>query len=168
MKLIKKGTKSDWSRPRRRLLGAHKLYFPKTKDYVARFIAAIDTSGSMSDDDIRFAVSQLQALTKKDCEGVVIPMDVKVYWDLATDINSTEDLKSVKMAGGGGTVFEELFEEVWKHFDYNDYDLIIVITDGYVETNRLKNPKKEVVWVIASRMANEQFDAPFGKSVVLR
>ena len=61
------------------------LLVPKRKSYYAHFGCLLDTSGSMSKDDMAFGLSQLQSLDERS-EGTIVPADADIYWDDATKI----------------------------------------------------------------------------------
>src|SRR5260221_13396808 len=91
------GRYNDWSRMRRRALSLD-LYRPKRKDDTVRWLAMLDTSGSMSQEDMAYGISQLKALDYRS-SGIVVPCDVEAYWKDATDIRNAGDLINVKVRG---------------------------------------------------------------------
>lgn len=141
-----KGSKNDWSRLRRRAM-ALDMYRPKKKDQFIRWLCMLDTSGSMSDEDICYGVSQLKVLDSRS-EGIVVPCDAQVYWDKQVKIKNINDLPKIKVVGRGGTVFDEFFNDYKKHIR-EPIDLIIVITDGGVFLN-CKPPGVDTVFVITN------------------
>lgn len=169
------GLKNDWTRFRRRSLyiyepgenntfiPKHKLFQPKRKDIYLNWVAMLDTSGSMSDEDLVNAVSELQTLVKiGSSEGLVVPCDAIPYWDKITKINNIQDLKRTSTKGRGGTVFTQFFTELPKKIN-KDLDAVIILTDGYIYDDKpYKKPNCETYWVIFN---NKNFKAPFGKVI---
>jgi predicted metal-dependent peptidase len=159
-----KGRINDWSRFKRRGLSLG-LYQPKKKDDYIRWCAFLDTSGSMSQDDLTYAVSQLKCLDGRS-EGIVIPNDAQPYWDKATDIKRVGDLQRTKVVGRGGTVFKQIFDEFPKKMK-KPIDVLIILTDGGIfDMPELKRPNVKVVWILTNDMKG--FNPPFGEVAPLR
>ncbi|MCZ2224438.1 MAG: VWA-like domain-containing protein [Chitinophagales bacterium] len=161
------GAKNDWTRFKSRPLSYHAI-IPKRREYYLNFVCLLDTSGSMSNDDIVYGLSQLQSLDTK-AEGWVIPADATVYYDQATQIKKcdSETLKKTKVVGRGGTCFTSFFSEYKNHF--GDADFLIVITDGWLSPGELEaatNPGIPVYFIITSD--HSSFHPPFGKTFKLR
>jgi predicted metal-dependent peptidase len=157
---------NDWTRFKTRPMFSG-LLVPKRKSFIANFGCLIDTSGSMSNEDMAFGISQLQSLDEK-CEGYITPCDTQAYWDATTRIKkcNAEQLSQMKVVGRGGTCLYKYFEEYEKAI--GKVDFIIMITDGFLdpdETAQMKNPGVDVFWLLT---ANSGFVAPFGKSYMLR
>jgi predicted metal-dependent peptidase len=158
--------KNDWTRFKSRPMFSG-LLVPKRKNYYAHFGCLLDTSGSMSKDDIAFGISQLQSLDERS-EGTVTPADCEIYWDKSTKLKncSQEELNKIKIVGRGGTLFASYLSEYEKHIGKCDF--LIVITDGYLMESdiiEMKNPGIDVIWIITSGLA---FKAPFGRVFNLR
>jgi predicted metal-dependent peptidase len=135
---------------------------PKRRNYVATFGCLLDTSGSMSNEDMAFGVSQLQSLDEKN-EGTIVFADAEIYWDEAVKIKkcNAEELRKLKPVGRGGTMFGEFFDQYEKKI--GECDFLIVITDGYLsdgDVSCMRNPLVEVIWLLT---ANSSFTPPFGK-----
>lgn len=155
------GSKNDWSRFRRRNLSLG-IYSPKKKDQFVRWLCLLDTSGSMSADDIAYGVSQLKVLDSRS-EGIVVPCDAQAYWDKATKIRSMSDLPKINLVGRGGTVFDDFFNDYQRKIN-GPIDLIIVISDGGFSLN-CKKPPVDTVFVIT----NEHMPSvPWGRVAPLR
>lgn len=173
-----KGAKNDWSRLRRRSISLHiqpnmkpgqrhPIYIPKKKDDFVSWLALLDTSGSMSNDDMCFGVSQLKVLDSRS-EGLVVCCDAETYWDKAVKIHNMSDLPKIKGVGRGGTVFKSFFEEYRKKVGDN-YDLIIILTDGGIfDLEELKKPRCDVVWILTNEYWAKEFKPPFGRVAKLR
>jgi predicted metal-dependent peptidase len=158
--------RNDWTRFRSRPMFTG-LLVPKRKNYYAHFGCLLDTSGSMSKDDMAFGLSQLCSLDERS-EGTIVPADAEIYWDKATKIKKAvpEEISKTKIFGRGGTKYAEFFT------DYEDKigtcDFLIVITDGFLldtDVAEMKHPGVDVIWLITSGSA---FKPPFGRAFDLR
>ncbi len=158
--------RNDWTRFRTRPMFTGMLV-PKRRNYFAHFGCLLDTSGSMSKDDMAFGLSQLASLDERS-EGTIVPADATIYWDKATKIKTAnmEELSKVKIYGRGGTKYAEFFDDYEKNI--GECDFLIVITDGFLldtDIAEMKHPGKDVIWLITSGSA---FNPPFGRAFDLR
>lgn len=161
------GKRTDWTKFRNRPLAWGSMQ-PKKKDYFVKFACLVDTSGSMSDDDIAYGVSQLQSLDRQ-AEGHIVPADAQIYYDKAVKVKDckAESLKSMKVVGRGGTAFMSFCSDYQDHF--GDADFLIIITDGFLYGDELQTahkPNIPVYWIITSDHAD--FKPGFGKVFHLR
>lgn len=163
MKIRRGMGKNDWQSPKSRPLFSG-LFVPQKRDYFVDMLVAYDCSGSMSSSDIAFGVSQLQSLDTK-VSPWMLPFDCIAYWKDMIKLKAakTEELKSTKVVGRGGTDIRKVFEEYEDHC--GKVDIIVAITDGYLSDFELKGitQKKgtDIIWLITSH--NPNFKAPFGK-----
>lgn len=121
----------------------------------------IDTSGSMSDNMITAAYSEVK--------GAIDQFDGKLkgwlgFFEAAIIepklFTSPDEFKIIKPAGGGGTDFQIIFEYVHIHMQDKLPASIIILTDGYAPF-----PKEKlaggipVLWLLN----NEEVNPPWGK-----
>lgn len=165
------GLMNDYRRPRRR--GFHiyneqgdsvsNLFMPRRRGHKIRWVALVDTSGSMSNDDISYGVKELKTLASLG-EGIFVPTDTQAYWDKATRIESVGDLSKSRIVGRGGTAFDSFFEELPRQpFVREGIEFVVIITDGYFSC-KIHNPPADVVWIYTSKSAE---NPPFGKRINL-
>lgn len=158
--------RNDWTRFKTRPMFTG-LLVPKRKNYFAHFGCLLDTSGSMSKDDMAFGLSQLTSLDERS-EGTIVPADAEIYWDKATKVKTAnaEEISKVKIYGRGGTKYAEFFDNYEKNIGKCDF--LIVVTDGFLldtDIAEMKNPGVDVIWLITSGSA---FNPPFGRAFDLR
>jgi len=161
------GLRNDWARPRKRWLAASpSIYLPNRFSHKKKWLGLLDTSGSMSDKDMAFVVSQVKVLCAKGCEGVIVPCDARPHWKQATKVSSIEELKRTKVAGRGGTVFDEFFRDYRKEVG-DDFDAIVILTDGdcgHIPQNL--RPHVPVTWVLTHDKTG--WEPSFGRTAPLR
>ena len=122
----------------------------------------IDTSGSVDDRTLTAVFGEIKAITEQftSLQAKFSCFDTSVTEPVV--FSDKEDLKDVKLIGGGGTSFHCIFEYLKKYMMEDPPAAIIIMTDGYAFY-----PKKEValeipvLWILID---NER-DAPWGKSV---
>lgn len=156
----------DWNRFKTRQLMAG-IMIPKKKEFFARFRVLLDTSGSMSTEDMAWGVSQLQCIDERG-EGTITPADCTIYWDDTIQIKKAnrEELSKVRVVGRGGTMFCHFFDEYEKNL--GEADFLVMITDGYLlheDLVNMKKPKIPVYWILT---ASHNFNPPFGRVFDLR
>ena len=165
------GLMNDYRKPRRRPFTIHDqngvpvspLFMPRRRGHKMRWVALVDTSGSMSDKDIAFGVKELKTLSTLG-EGMVVPTDTTPHWNKATRIESTQDLQSTKIVGRGGTAFETFFKELKDQpFAKEGLDFVVVITDGMFALDMDRYPV-DTVWVYTDKKSS---NPPFGKRIDL-
>jgi predicted metal-dependent peptidase len=161
------GLKNDWTRCRKRYLAAKpSQYLPKRYSHKPRWVAMIDTSGSMTDDDIAYGISQLQVLGS-NTDGFLVPCDAEVKWKEVTKIGNKNDLKKAKIVGRGGTVFDTFFEGLPEHLG-TDFDVIVILTDGDCPfPDKKLRPRTDVCWVLTNGR-HKTFKPSFGRVCPLR
>lgn len=122
-------------------------------------LIAVDTSGSIADDDLR------QFLTEVDGIRNAYPsLDVKLYF-VDCEIDGPHPLeKGVELpsaVGGGGTSFAVFFRHIHRHGERNPNQVIIYLTDGDGEFPK-RPPEQELLWVVTpGGKRNQHF--PFGE-----
>ena len=157
--------RNDWTRFRSRPMFSG-LLVPKKRNYFSTFGCLLDTSGSMSSQDMTYGVSQLASLDEK-AEGSITCADAEIYWENTTKIKkaNVEELSKVKIQGRGGTLFADYFTDYEKNIGKCDF--LIVITDGFLlneDVANMKDPGVDVYWLITSE---SDFRAPFGRVLSL-
>ena len=144
----------------------HRLYHPRKQDFIPKWVALMDTSGSMGDEDIANGVKELQ-LVADVAEGWIVPCDATPYWDSAVKISNKTDIKRTKVVGRGGTVFQEFFQDLPKQKFGDKVDLMIIITDGDCDQipMSLRPAGADVLWIITNK---RKFTPNFGRVCQLR
>lgn len=161
-------SRNDWTRFRSRPMSSGQMV-PKKKSSFAKAGCLLDTSGSMSKDDMAFGISQLQSLDERS-EITITSCDCTVYWDDTVLIKkcSAEELSSkVKPQGRGGTALFSYFQEYEEHIGKCDF--LIVITDGFLtdqDIATIYDPGIPTYWLITS--GHSSFEPGFGKVLQLR
>ena len=147
----------SWMRPNRRFLHEG-LYLPGVeKDGTGHIVVGVDTSSSVSDDEIKQFIGEINSI----CEDVV-PEKVTVIY-CHTNVWAVEECEAdeaftVRPRRGGGTEFVPVFEEVEKRGIQPK--ALIYLTDlgcnGYPTT-----PSYHVIWGATDRYSTP----PFGEVI---
>ena len=152
----------SFSPPDRRYDGP--FFMPDFNDEVdvlkLNVLFAIDTSGSVSNEAIGAALTEVKAVIDESdsIDGFIVCLDSDLYEP--TPI-SEFDIDNFKAQGGGGTSFKAFFEavpEISKKMK-NKPDLIIFITDGYDDfPDEEARDNIPVLWIIN----NDEVTPPWG------
>ena len=164
-KAIDVGNKNDWKRFKRRgMAQTPPVYQPKKHDFKPKWVALLDTSGSMSDEDISNGLKELQ-LCGDNTEGYVVPCDATPYWDKTARITKATDLRRTNVVGRGGTVFDQFFSELPKKLG-TDFDLVVIISDGDCgHVPPALRPNCDCLWIITN---DRTFKPSFGRVCQLK
>lgn len=157
-RLRKIATKHSWKKPSKRYLP---WYFPgRTKNEGIKLVAAIDTSGSMSKEQITKALSELYGLMRsfQFLELWVTDCDAEVYNTKKVKIH---DLSRMLLSGGGGTDFRPVFKWIKKEFN-DDIDSLCFFTDLYGDFPKKPSPY-ETFWITDTKGTTP----PFGRTLFL-
>lgn len=135
--------------------------FNEKDERVEDILFMIDTSGSMSDEQITTAYSEIK--------GAIDQFDGKLkgwlgFFDAVIvkpqEFENEDEFKIIRPAGGGGTSFDIIFEYVQNEMRDRPPASIIILTDGYApfpdEKETMGIP---VLWIIN----NEDVEPPWGK-----
>jgi len=157
-RMRKLAIRHSWKKPSKRYLP---WYFPgRTKNEGIKVVAAIDTSGSMSREQITKAVSELYGLMRafQFIELWVTDCDAEVY--NAKKVRPYE-LAKLLLSGGGGTDFNPVFDWIKKEQN-NNIDSLLFFTDLYGDFPS-KKPPYETFWITDTK----NHDVPFGRKLLL-
>ena len=135
--------------------------FNGKEDRVEDILFMIDTSGSMSDDMIAAAYSEVK--------GAIDQFNGKLkgwlgFFDAAIikpqPFSDENEFNIIKPAGGGGTDFQIIFEYVFHHMSDKLPASIIILSDGYAPFPLEKLAGGiPVLWLLN----NEEVNPPWGK-----
>jgi predicted metal-dependent peptidase len=147
---------TTWMVPNRRFSGAS-FVFPSTIGPESpKIVFAVDTSGSMSEQDLKQAIGELEDIRKKfQARVYFMDCDAGVYasrWLMPHE-------KLPALQGGGGTDFAPVFEHLISKRIKPDY--CVFFTDGFGNFGNDPSAHFKVLWVIT----NQQVEPPFGDVV---
>lgn len=148
----------SFSRPRRRDGPA---LFPRLASGSLRLVAALDTSGSITDAELAGFAAELEALKAQvQAELVVHACDEHLAEEGPWRFPPWEPVRlPQRLCGGGGTRFTPVFE--WIEREGLRPDLLVYFTDAQGEFPA-EAPDYPVLWLVKGRA-----DVPFGERVAL-
>lgn len=144
-----------WAKPNKRFFPQH--YLPsQNSPTIGDIVVAIDTSGSVSDKDLREMLSEIQ-----DIREVYRPDSLKIIdcdWEIHNvfDVDKHDNILDLKFTGGGGTSFHPVID----YCDTHQPQVLIYFTDLYA-VQLTEEPAYPIMWICNS----EHDPAPFGETI---
>lgn len=140
--------------------------FNEKEDVVRDILFMIDTSGSMSDEMITAAYSEIKGAIEQfngKLQGWLGFFDAKVVEP--QPFEEMSEFEIIKPVGGGGTDFGIIFEYVNAKMQDQPPASIIILTDGYAPFPKM-NPTGDipVLWLLN----NDKVQAPWGRVVRIK
>ena len=155
---VKSGFKKSWKRPNRRFGEFQK---GKISDHMISVNIAIDTSGSVSDEDLKDFLSELKAI--KACyKGTMTVMQCDAQIQKTYKLDKYKPINK-QFKGRGGTSFKPVFEYI--RDKKLRTDLLIFFTDLEGDQENCKKPPYRVLWVSTKSTRHQKM--PFGHVISL-
>lgn len=115
-------------------------------------LVAIDTSGSVSDTEVKEFLNEIYHLHRAGTELTVAQCDTEIR-----DISKYNPRKDIKIYGRGGTEFDPILEYYNKNAHV--YTSLVYLTDG--ECTASITPRGKMLWVISTNgTPNQQLPGP--------
>ena len=114
----------------------------------------LDNSGSMGTFEISWATMEVAAIAKAIKANLsIIPFDTVVYSENEQVIPKSGKFKFVP-TGRGGTSFQPVFDYMKQVGVTNQNDVVIIISDGYGESQIENYGFRNVIWVMVESKTN--------------
>lgn len=127
----------------------------------------VDHSGSISDATLQQLLAQVATLTQVVTATVTVkPFDAVVGSAQTYQANRPRQVKFQRQ-GGGGTVYQSIFDDLERHHQTNRTTLAIILTDGQGETTVIPYRFTNVIWLLAGANARLSVQSPVGRVVRL-
>lgn len=110
----------------------------RVPDRKINIAVALDTSGSVSNDEIKYFFNEVFNIIK-DTKTEITLIECDADINAVFKLNDKKDLSKISIQGRGGTCFTPVFEYV-KNMKRTEYpDILIFCTDGYGEKKQFLN-----------------------------
>ena len=149
----------DWMRPDRRLL-QYGVYYPSSKSELLKIAVAVDTSGSVNDQQLDEFMSEIRNILQSFSSFQVrlLACDAAVHADMVAVHDSDFEPFLRCLSGGGGTDFRPVFSKI----EDDPPEVLVYLTDGDGKYPDSDQPF-DVIWVM-----NSYIEPPFGRVVRLQ
>ena len=115
-------------------------------DFTTRLLIAIDTSGSVSSEDLGRYLNVITSFFKYGVQQIdIIMFDTNVYGKPLELTDAKKNLKELNVKGRGGTDFQAPVDYAVEH---PEYDGLIIITDGCASCPNTERLRTKLLWVI--------------------
>ena len=154
----------SWARPSKKSYSCH-TYLPSVVKESLDLVIAIDTSGSISKDELTEFFSQILGILDQFSNVNLTIMDCDAEINSVTKLQraTMDDINRLELRGGGGTSHLPVFE--WMDNNMPSAKLIICFTDGY--TTFPRESSIPTLWVVAGRYRQDEKSFPFGDVIFL-
>ena len=134
------------------------LYLDHLESERLNVLVAIDTSGSISEEELTHFMSELLSIANA-YHFIVIEL-YYVDADIYGPYELSEQLDEMMPRGGGGTNFDVFYEKVVNNKHQSELDLVVYFTDGFGDFPT-QEPGAETMWVVTfGGLDSDSF--PFG------
>jgi len=165
---VQKGVQASdytWMKPSKKSL-ATGVYLPGiVREDKLEVVVAIDTSGSMSNEELTLALSEIISIIKafNNLELTVIYADCAIQKVKTWTCPTPQQIIREAPKGGGGTDHVVVFEYIKKNIKMPK--VIICFTDGWTTYPKSWN-KCPVIWVLTDKSPSNL--PPFGRTIFIR
>ncbi len=132
----------------------------------SHIVAAVDTSGSMSEDELAKILGELDRLRSvTECKLTLIECDAQIHRVEEFEAHEAARLDRRRFQGRGGTAFEPVFDWITERLKRPMFqlDALIYLTDGY-GSFPAKPPPYPTLWALT---AGAYPDIPFGEIICM-
>ena len=121
-------------------------YMGSKREFTTKLLLAIDTSGSISNQDLKNFYGVINKFFKYGIESIdILNFDCELQGE---PVNFKKRQTSFNISGRGGTDFQPVFDYAKNH---PEYDGVIIFTDGYaIHPQKKPGTKAKFVWVLRS------------------
>lgn len=153
-----------YSRPSKRSI-ASGYYMPNTLREEIEIVVALDTSGSIAQNDLSEFLAEMVGISKAftNVKMTAIICDAVVHEVYEFCNGNIQTILDMKIRGGGGTSHKPVYK--WVEENKPSTKLLINFTDGFTDLNKLQETV-QTLWVITEQGCSEK-DIPFGEVIRL-
>lgn len=121
-------------------------YMGSKREFTTKLLLAIDTSGSISNQNLKNFYGVINKFFKYGIESIdVLNFDCELQGE---PVSFKKRQTTFNISGRGGTDFQPVFDYAK---DHPEYDGVIILTDGYANQPQKKSgTKAKFVWVLPS------------------
>lgn len=145
-----------WARPSKRSIALGE-YLPRSLKENVEIAVAVDTSGSIGQEELTQFVSEIVHIVKStnNLKACIMDCDTEIGNVLEITNGNIQKVLKWKVKGGGGTSFNEPIKYILKN--KKTTKLLIYLTDGYGDVKYKKSDLTfDILWVLTKDSSEEQ------------
>jgi len=149
----------SWRMPHKKSISTG-FYMPSVVKENLELVASVDTSGSISQQDLTEFISELVHIGRSfaNLKATIIFFDCQIHDVYEVNNHDLVDIMNYKIKGGGGTDHRPVFK--WIEKNKPNAQLVVHFTDG--DSNFGDDiPRYQNVWVLSKNSVSKE-DIPFG------
>jgi len=156
----------NWCRPSKKSFSTG-VYLPSVEKEKIDVIVAIDTSGSISQEELSQFMSEIISIlrTFRNVDLTIIDCDAQINSAKTYKSAKVDDALEFKLRGGGGTSHLPVFKWIDKHM--STARLLVAFTDGYTSFPEVEDVNINTLWVVAGNWRADVSAFPFGEVIEL-
>lgn len=146
------------------------IFFPSTDGKHVKVVFGIDSSGSMGEDELREAGSELVGIIEQfeSWEVDLVTCDVAAH---LIGRYSSEDSPDIdwKIVGGGGTDLQSIADYAYDLEDEEGEELTacIIVTDGFIPPIKIDHSSDLPIVIVVTSGGNESLEMPDAKIILM-
>jgi len=146
----------SWARPNKRFMPD--MYLPSLySEAIGEIAVAIDTSGSVSDDEFMQFISEIHTIQSELNPSKLTVIDFDTRVNNTYELTENNDISDLQFTGRGGTNLEPVFEL----YSEKQPQVLIVFSD--LECREIQeDPGYDVIWIVVN---NERAHVNFGDMI---
>ncbi|VDG21271.1 hypothetical protein [Lactobacillus pentosus] [Lactiplantibacillus mudanjiangensis] len=139
----------------------------QVSDYRLQIQVYVDHSGSISDQTLQQLLGQVATLTQAMTATITVQaFDAKVHTGQRYQVTDPQQIQ-FKRTGGGGTVYQRVFDDLQQRHMTNQQTIALILTDGQGETTVDPHDFTNVIWLLATPQAKLSVQPVIGQVVPL-
>lgn len=153
-----------YARPSKRSFSTG-VYMPVMKKENIEIVVSLDTSGSISKEELQEFMSEINGIAKSfnnlTMKLIICDSEIKEVYTIGNGDN--DRIEELILTGGGGTSHKPIYDYIKENIP--NTQLLVNFTDGYTDLNDLDD-SINTLWVICRNGINER-SIPFGEVIKL-
>lgn len=158
---------TTYTKPNKKYL-CHDIIMPGFYGESVKIICAIDTSGSISEDELSLYISEMIGIARTfhEAEFLIVTHDCKVHDFIRIIDGNVNKIRKLQLHGGGGTDHNPVYDFINEKKLRRTTKLLVSFTDGHSCFPDAR-PNVETIFVLAGAHRQPSQMPKWGHSVVL-
>ncbi len=140
-------------------------YLPSARKENVEIAVAIDTSGSIRQEELTQFLSEIVHIVKStsNVKCTIMECDCAIHQELEVRNGEIKKILEMKIKGGGGTDHKPVYDRMLQK--YKNIKVLVNFTDGYTSTPIKNNYPFETIWVL-TKGGSDEVPKKFGGKII--